>query len=83
MLAAPGRHGSHHTQVVTILRVDVLDMVIAHYTAEALILFLVVSRARERRLEGAISPVRGVLCDIAGYASEILEPRAIVSSGNY
>jgi hypothetical protein len=46
VLAAPGRHGSHHTQVVTILRVDILDMVVAHDAAETIILILVVGRAR-------------------------------------
>ena len=79
MFATPGRHSCHHAKIVAILRVDVLDMVIAHDAAETLILFLVVSRAGEGRLEGAIGPVRGVSGNIAGGASKVLEPRTIFS----
>ena len=76
VFAAPGRHGSF-------AGVFVLNMVVAHHTTEAFILFLVIGRTGERSLEGAIGPVCGVRGNIASGASEVLEPWAIVSSSDY
>ena len=57
-------------------------MVVAHDAAKTTVLFLVLVRAGQVGLEGALGPVGWVSGDVPGGASKVLEVGAVVSDRN-
>ena len=73
--AAAGRHGG--TRAVSVI----LDLVVAHDAAEALILFLVLVGAGKVSLEGAVGPLCGVGGHVARRAAEVVKVGAVGGAG--